>query len=321
MQRPKYRFNPQTLSFDAVRIPLRKRMAKVLIHFIMSLAFFVGLGYSFTFFVDTPNVKSLKRQNSELLLRYDLTSKQLNEMSEVLATIEARDNNIYRAIFESDTIPTTIRRGGYGGHEKYTHLHGTGHGEMVRGIALQLDMLTWRTYIQSRSFDDVTVLAKNMELLNECIPAIQPVSVKDFVCISDFFGLRRRHPVLGTTTFHSGIDFAGADGTPIHATGDGEVIAASYSFGGYGNQVVIDHGFGYQTRYAHLKKIKVAVGQKVKRTEVIALMGNTGQSTGTHLHYEVLIRNKAVDPLNYFNDMTEEDYEDMLKNASSQLLD
>lgn len=321
MQQDKYRFNQQTLQFDKVDVPLKKRLAKILIHFVLYFGIFIVLGYSFSFFIDTPSVKGLKRTNSELLLKYELTAKQLSEMGDALSDVEARDNNIYRAIFESDPIPSSIRRGGSGGHEHYSQFENVSNREELVTISRLLDELTWRSYIQSRSFDDVFILAKNKERMNECIPAIQPVSVKDFVRISDFFGMRKKHPVTGLTTFHYGIDFAGSTGTPIHSAGDGVVVSASYSFKGYGNQVIIDHGFGYKTRYAHLKKINVEVGQKVKRTEVIGLMGSTGQSTGPHLHYEVLVRNKPVNPLNYFNDMTEEDYENMLKNASSQFLD
>lgn len=321
MARTKYRFNQQTLSFDTIEIPFGKRVTKILIHFVLYFGIFIVLGYSFAFFIDTPKAKALKRLNSELLLKYDLTEKSLEHMNQLLTTIETRDNNIYRAIFESDSIPTSIRRGGYGGHETYQQFDGLSNGNLMRKTAKMLDEIAWRSYIQSRSFDDVAILAKNKERMNECIPAIQPVSVKDFVRISDFFGLRRKHPVTGLTTFHYGIDFAGTPGTPIHAVGDGVVICASYSFKGYGNQVIIDHGFGYKSRYAHLKSINVVEGQKVKRTEVIGLLGSSGQSTGPHLHYEVLLRNQAVNPLNYFNDMTEDDYEKMLKNASSQFLD
>lgn len=321
MSRAKYRFNPQTLSFDAVEVSLKKRLAKILIHFVLSCGIFIVLGYSFAFFIDTPKERSLQRINSELILKYELTEKSLEHMSQILSDIERHDNFIYRTIFEADTIPNTIRQGGYGGHERYTQFDGLTHGDLMRKTSRMLDGLAWRSYIQSRSFDDVVTLAKNKERMNECIPAIQPVSVKDFVRISDFFGLRRRHPVTGLTSFHRGLDFAGAPGTPIHATGDGIVIRASYSFDGYGNQVVIDHGFGYKTRYAHLQSINVTEGQKVKRTEVIGLMGSSGRSTGPHLHYEVLLRNTSVNPINYFNNMTEEDYENMLKNASSQFLD
>lgn len=280
----------------------------------------MGLGFAFTSFIDTPSVLALQRENADLLLNYELTRRQMDEMVDMMQELETRDNQLYRVIFESDPIPLSIRKGGYGGHEEY-NFGASEYADMLRHTSETLDELTWRAYIQSRSFDDVIALAKNKELLNECIPAIHPISVKDISRISDFFGPRKRHPVTGQVSFHHGLDFAGAIGTPIYATGDGVVESTSYSFGGYGNQVVVDHGFGYKTRYAHLHKISVEPGQKVKRAEEIGQLGNSGRSTGPHLHYEVIVRNKQVNPLNYFNNMSEEEYENMLKNASSQFLD
>ncbi|MBQ9471037.1 MAG: M23 family metallopeptidase [Bacteroidales bacterium] len=320
MAKTKFRYNPQTLTFDTVRVPLKRRIGRFLLGMSLASGVFVGLGYAFTSFIDTPGVMALKRENADLLLRYDLIRRQSGELSELLHHIERRDNQLYRVIFESDSIPASIRRGGYGGHEQY-NFGPSAHAEMLRQTSEQIDELAWRAYIQSRSFDDVVELAKNKVLLNECIPAIHPISVKDFSRISDFFGWRKKHPVTGVVAFHHGLDFAGKIGTPIYATGDGVVESTSYSFGGYGNQVVIDHGFGYKTRYAHLHKINVEPGQRVKRAEAIGQLGNSGRSTGPHLHYEVMVRGKHVNPLNYFNNMSEEEYEQMLQNASSQFLD
>lgn len=320
MAKTKFRYNPQTLTFDTIKVSVRQRIARAALALLVSGGIFVGLGFAFTSFIDTPSVMSLKRENANLLLSYELTRRQMGELMDMMQRIESHDNHLYRVIFESDSIPTSIRRGGYGGHEEY-NFGASEHSEMLQRTSEMLDELAWRAYIQSRSFDDVIDLAKNKVLLNECIPAIHPVSVKDFTRISDFFGLRKKHPVTGLVSFHHGLDFAGAIGTPIYATGDGVVESTSYSFGGYGNQVVIDHGFGYKTRYAHLHKINVEPGQKVKRAEVIGQLGNSGRSTGPHLHYEVMVRDKHVNPLNYFNNMSEEDYENMIKNASIQFLD
>ncbi|HPD95200.1 MAG: M23 family metallopeptidase [Bacteroidales bacterium] len=320
MARLKYRFNPHTLTFDVVTIPWYKRLAKIVIHLGFYAGVFIGLGYLFSLFYDTPIAQGLKRSNADYKLKYEMAYRQIGDLSDQLGDMEKRDNNIYRSIFESDPIPYSIRQGGRGGAERYADLRGLENGNVIVNTLTKLDELTWRAYIQSRSFDEVVELAKNKERLIECIPAIQPISVKNLVRISDFYGMRI-DPVFHRPSMHCGIDFAGPEGTPIYATGDGVVVEADYSFHGYGNEIIVDHGFGYKTRYAHLKKIEVKVGQKVKRAELIGLLGNTGKSTGPHLHYEVIHKNIPVNPINYFNNMTEEDYEAMLKNASSEFLD
>ncbi len=320
MAKIKYQFNPHTLSFDIIRIPFYKRLAKILIHLGFYLAIFFVLGYGFSIFVDTPIEQGLKRTNSEYLLKYELTIKQLNELNIMLAQMESRDNNIYRSIFETDSIPLSIRRGGYGGAEKYANLYGNSNSAVLIKTYRMLDEISWRSYIQSRSFDEVAEMAKNKERMIECVPAIQPISVKNLVRISDFYGFRK-DPMSRARTMHQGIDFAGPIGTPVYSTGDGVVIEADYSFSGYGNQVIVDHGFGYKTRYAHLHKINVKVGDKVERAEMVGSLGSSGKSTGPHLHYEVMVRNNPVNPINYFNDMTEDDYELMLDNYSSDFMD
>ena len=320
MAKIKYQFNPHTLSFDIVRIPFYKRLAKILIHIGLYSGIFIVLGYGFSIFVDTPIEQGLKRTNSEYLLKYELTVKQINEINAMLTQIESRDNNIYRSIFETDSIPLSIRRGGYGGVDKYVNLHGNSNSSVLIRTYKMLDEISWRSYIQSRSFDEVVEMAKNKERMIECVPAIQPISVKNLVRISDFYGFRK-DPMNRVRTMHHGIDFAGPIGTPVYSTGDGVIVEAGYAFSGYGNQVIVDHGFGYKTRYAHLHKVNVKVGDKVKRTEIVGTLGSSGKSTGPHLHYEVLIRNNPVNPINYFNDMTEDDYDMMVKNYSSQLLD
>lgn len=320
MAKIKYQFNPHTLSFDIIRIPFYKRLAKILIHIGLYSGIFIVLGYGFSIFVDTPIEQGLKRTNSEYLLKYELTVKQINEINAMLTQIESRDNNIYRSIFETDSIPLSIRRGGYGGVDKYVNLHGNSNSSVLIRTYKMLDEISWRSYIQSRSFDEVVEMAKNKERMIECVPAIQPISVKNLVRISDFYGFRK-DPMNRVRTMHHGIDFAGPIGTPVYSTGDGVIVEAGYAFSGYGNQVIVDHGFGYKTRYAHLHKVNVKVGDKVKRTEIVGTLGSSGKSTGPHLHYEVLIRNNPVNPINYFNDMTEDDYDMMVKNYSSQLLD
>jgi murein DD-endopeptidase MepM/ murein hydrolase activator NlpD len=240
----------------------------------------------------------------------------LNESDILLTEIQQRDNNIYRSIFEADTIPSSLRMGGLGGVSRYDELQWFSKSNLLIDIASKLDQVTWKTYIQSKSFDEVVGLAKNKEKMIVSIPAIQPVSVSDLNRISDYFG-SRWDPFTRKRKFHYGIDFAGPKGVPVYATGNGKVVSAEFSFFGYGNVVLIDHGFGYKSRYAHLQSIAVSSSDKVTRGQIIGYLGNSGRSTGPHLHYEVLHRNNAVDPLNYFNEMSPEEFDLMVNKANT----
>ncbi len=315
MSKTRYRLNPHTLTFEKITVPLHKVLANLGIRFLFSLvaATVIFLIYSSLF--STPKEKILKREQADLLVKYDLFQKRLMEMSEVLNDIQKRDNHLYRSIFEADTIPTSLRLGGVGGANHFKQFHDLMNAEVLINTSTLLDQLSWRAYVQSKSFDEVIDLARNMEQMVLSMPAIQPVSVRDLNRISALYGYRI-DPFTRTRKMHTGIDFAGTVGTPVYATGNGTVSAAHYSFFGYGKMVVIDHGFGYQTVYAHLDKIKVEVGQTVSRSEVIGTLGNSGRSTGPHLHYEVIYRGRTVDPLNFFSDLSAEEYEQMILNAS-----
>jgi murein DD-endopeptidase MepM/ murein hydrolase activator NlpD len=197
-------------------------------------------------------------------------------------------------------------------------LEGYDNSGVVINTFKRIDVLSKKIYVQSKSFDTVIELAKNKEKMNACIPAIQPVGLKDFARISDYFGARS-DPFTGKRTMHHGMDFTGPKGSDIFATGDGVVVTSGYTVHGYGNRVIIDHGYGYKTIYAHLNKIYVDEGQRVSRGDVIGALGNTGRSTGAHLHYEVKLNNRSVNPINYyFNDMSEEEYELMVAACSKR---
>jgi murein DD-endopeptidase MepM/ murein hydrolase activator NlpD len=316
MAKTKFRYNPHTLSFEPISIPFVKKLANVLIQFVLSLFVAVIVFFSYTYFFDTPKEKILQRENSELALKFELLGIKLEESVSILGEMQQRDNHIYRAIFEADTIPSSLRMGGIGGVDRYNNLSRFRNSGLLIDIATKLDQVTWKTYIQSKSFDEVIDLAKNKEKMIVSIPAIQPISYNDLNRISDYFG-GRRDPFTRERSFHQGIDFAGPIGVPIYAAGNGKVITAEFSFFGYGNVILIDHGFGYQTRYAHLKKIGVKVGDTVVRGQRIGSLGNSGRSTGPHLHYEVIYRNRTVDPLNYFNEMSPDEYEAMVGKVNS----
>ena len=234
-----------------------------------------------------------------------------------------RDDNIYRMILEADPIPSSVRRAGFGGSNRYVALDGYVNSEMVINTAKRIDIMTSQLYVQSKSFDELFEMAKNKSEMLSCIPAIMPVRGVDIYRISSHYG-QRTDPFYKVTKFHSGIDFSGPEGLGIYATGDGTIAKVEKNKGGYGNCIIVDHGYGYKTRYAHLKSIKVKKGEKVKRGQEIGTLGNTGKSTAPHLHYEVIKNNRAVNPINFFfNDITPEEYDKIIELSQypSQTLD
>ena len=312
MAKIKYRYNPHTLKFDVISHPLRKKIAKIAIHLVVNLTIAAILTYIYSIFLDTPKEKNMKRDIANIVLKYELFQKKIQEKDNQLNELIKRDNNIYRAIFEADSIPLSLREGGYGGTNRYKGFENYKNSEVLTKTFVLFDKLSWKAYIQSKSYDEIEDWARNKDKMNHCVPRIQPISSKN---ISAVFGIRL-DPFSGRPTMHYGIDFTGTIGTPVYVTGDGIVLEAEYTFNGYGKQILVDHGFGYKTRYAHLSKIIVKPGDRVKRGEVIGLLGNTGKSTGPHLHYEVIHRNTPTDPMNYFNDQTSEDFDNMIKNAT-----
>ena len=316
----RFHFNPDTLQFEQRVLSLKNRLLRVGGFLLLCSVVGVGSMLFYTQFFNTPRTQVLTRKGNDLRTQVKMLQTQVKSSMRLLAHIEKRDNFLYRTIFEADSIPLSVRQGGTGGTFPYAAFSAVEGGEDLRDLALNIDALSWRAYIQSRSFDEVTKLANEKERLMHCIPAIQPVSVRQLTRMSSTFGYRS-DPFNHRGKFHSGVDFTGALGTPIHSSGDGIVVTANNSSSGYGNQVIIDHGFGYKTRYAHMSKILVKEGERVKRGQVVGAMGSTGRSTGTHLHYEVLVKNQPVNPLLYFNDMNEEEYEEMLAHAETQELD
>lgn len=274
-------------------------------------------------FMKSPREKVLQNELEQYKLQYKIMNDRLDKVQKVLADVQDRDDNIYRVIFEAEPIPSEVRKAGFGGVDRYEHLQGLANSKIIVNTAKRLDEITSQLVVQSKSYDQVFKLAKDKEKLIASIPAIQPVDFHDLRRIGSLFGYRT-DPFYKVTKFHEGIDFTAAVGTPIYVTGDGVVSEAEYNSGGYGNKIVINHGYSYETVYAHLSKIKVKVGQRVKRGEIIGLMGNTGKSTAPHLHYEV---HKAGVPMNpiyfFFNDITPAEYQAMIELGSqpSQTLD
>ena len=265
---------------------------------------------------ESPEEAQLRKENADLKFHFDLLNKDLGSVQQMLEFIQDRDDNIYRVMLGSEPIPSTVRRAGFGGSDRYRELNGLSQEDLIRSNYEELDILKKQLYIQTKSYDEVVDLAKRKEEMLSSMPAIQPVSNKELKWLTSGFG-SRIDPIVRTRRNHPGVDYSMSIGSKVYATGDGIVSRVETKFSGYGKQIVIDHGFGYKTRYAHLNGFEVRKGQRVKRGELIGYTGNTGKSTGPHLHYEVLVNGLAVNPVYYmFRDFTAEEYEEILRLAS-----
>ena len=316
MAKVKYYYDTKTLSYKRIELNGLNKL-KRLFYFLFGSAF-VGLIMVIVFFqfFDSPKEKMLNREIDNLTTQFNIVDEKLKQVELVLDDIQDRDDNIYRVIFEADPIPSSIRKAGYGGVNRYAELKGYKNSELIIEAAKKVDQITKQLYIQSKSFDDIIELAKNKSDMLSAIPAIQPVSNKDLSRMASGYGYRI-HPIYKTRKLHTGMDFSAKSGTPIYATGDGKIYKVKKSRKGYGNHVVIDHGYGYRTLYAHMTKYIVRKGQKVKRGDVIGYVGSTGTSVAPHLHYEVHKDGKKINPVNfYYNDLNPEEYEKMLEICS-----
>jgi len=255
----------------------------------------------------------LKRQISEMSLNIELFNKQLDNIESVLSDMQQRDDNIYRTIFEAEPLNYSLREAGFGGSNRYKDLEKMENSEIVVNTARRLDVITRKVVIQSKSYDDLLKMAISKEKMLASIPNIQPISNKNLERTASGWGYRI-HPIYKIRKFHYGIDFTAPTGTDVYVTGDGFIEQIESSHRGYGNSLVIDHGYGVKTLYAHLDHFNVKQGQKVKRGEIIGFVGNTGLSTAPHLHYEVLHNGEKVNPINYFfNDLTADEYDRMIE--------
>lgn len=316
MPKTKYKFNHETLSFDRIRLGLRQTFLRLFGYFVASLLLAGIYGFIFMFIFDSPQEKVLKREIAQLTLQYDLMNREMENVEKVLVHLQETDDNLYRTIFETEPLPSSYRNGGIGGVNRYQELEGFSNSELVIETARKLDRIRKKIYVQSESFDELIAYAKEKEEMLSSIPAIQPISNKDLKRTASGFGYRI-HPIYKITKFHSGMDFTAPTGTDVFATGNGVIKEVKSARRELGNHIIIDHGFGFQTVYAHLDGFKVRVGQKVKRGDVIGFVGSTGLSTAPHLHYEVLVNGNHTDPaLYYFNDLTPEEYERMLEISS-----
>ncbi len=317
MRKVKYYYNTHTLRYEKLDTPLRVRLLQ-LIGFIAASIVTGLIIFAIAFrYIDSPKEKYLRQQNDDLTANYNVYMERLKQLELKMNEIEHRDNEVYRSIFGGDPIPDSARIKDIEKKSEVKLVASMGESELVKSIAEQLNNLAYRTAFQVKSFDEIAGLVKNKEKLLASTPSIQPVSNKNLNRVASGFGYRI-DPVYKDRRVHQGLDFTAPMGTPIYATADGRVKDAGFNTGGLGNRVVISHGFGYETVYGHMVRIKARVGENVKRGEVIGYVGNSGKSTGPHCHYEVHRKGIPVDPIYYFyNDLNDEQFNRILKLAAA----
>ena len=318
----KYKINPETLAMEQVESGLGYWLRQTGIYILGGIVLGVVFLYLFLVFFPSPREKQLLREKEALQSQMETLNRQVDQMQIVMTDLQQRDDNLYRVLFGAEPIPLNIRQGTQRKISYYEEIAQMTNSQLSADLSLKVDVLEKELYVQAKSYDEVLELAKTQEIRMENIPAIQPVLNKDLKRVASGYGVRI-DPVYHVRKFHQGMDFSAPTGTEIFATGNARVKFSGWKQG-YGNTVILDHGFGYETLYAHLFKSLVRKGQKVRRSDIIALVGNTGKSTGPHLHYEVRLHGKPVDPRNYyFYDLSPEEYDQMiqLSNNFGQMLD
>jgi murein DD-endopeptidase MepM/ murein hydrolase activator NlpD len=277
---------------------------------------FIIIALAYTF-LDSPKEKQLKREINSLSLQYKILQSRVKQMDVVMEDLQERDDNIYRVIFEANPIPLDVRKAGFGGVNRYKSLDNYDYSNLMIETTKKIDRLSKEIYVQSKSYDELAKVVNSKGKMMASIPAIQPIDSRKLRGAISGFGYRM-HPIYKIRKMHEGLDFAAPIGTPIYATGDGVIIAAGVERG-YGNRIMINHGYGYVTKYAHMSRFKVRGGARIKRGDIIGYVGNTGASTGPHCHYEVYKNGKPINPINFFfNDLSPSEYVTMLEIASRE---
>lgn len=317
MKKIKYFFNTHTLRFEKIEVPLRVRLLQLFGFIAASIITGVIIVIIMFQYIDSPKEKLLRQQNEAYKENYSLLQERIKQLELQMSELVNRDNDVYRSIFEADPIPDSARVKLMEAKKEVQLIQNLTNAALLENMVAQLNNLSLRMAYQTKSFSEITNMVKNKEQLLKAIPAIQPVNNKNLNRLASGFGYRV-DPLYKDYRLHAGLDFAAPSGTPIYATADGTVQIAGFNTDGYGNKVVINHGYGYQTLYGHMVRIKARAGQRVKRGEVIGYIGSTGKSTGPHCHYEVIKRGSKVDPVYYFyNDLTPAQFDRLLKAAAT----
>lgn len=320
MSKVKYYYDSETLAYKKIEHKKGRRLGIAFLGLlgVFLAGFMLLVIYLNIPMIETPKEKALKRELQNMQLQYGALNRKMDQIQDVLVNVEDRDNNIYRLYFEANPIPEEQRKAGFGGINRYKNLEGYDNSKLIIETNKRIDILTKQIVVQSKSLDEITVLAKEKEKLLTAIPAIQPVKNENLKRIASGYGWRS-DPFTKVKKFHNGMDFTAPRGTPIYATGDGKIERADNRATGYGNHIRVDHGYGYTSLYAHLYKFNVRVGQRVKRGDIIGFVGSTGRSEAPHLHYEIFKDGEHINPINfYYGNLTPEEFDLVLKKAQEE---
>lgn len=331
----KWVYNPDTLLYEPQNESKGLKILRICVLVIIApaLAALYFWLYTSVFGLELPKTAILRHKNAAYQAKLELLNRQMDVFEEAIVAIEERDDDVYRSIYGLGEIPLAVKTSGFGGMNRYSYLDEYGANSSLKSMVRRVDVLTKRFWLQSNALDEVGRLAKDAGDMIACVPSVPPIVPETGKYhLSSPFGYRT-DPVYGGGEYHSGQDIAAHRGTPVYATGDGVIEIAEFNFRGYGNEVLIDHGYGYKSHYAHLSTIEVAAGMKVRRGDKIGTVGNSGKSTGCHLHYEVIYRGSFMNPMSFMDmDMPVEEYKAMIagraeesvhgkRNSTSELLD
>ncbi len=317
MKKIKYFYNTNSLRYEKLETPLRVKLLRIFAFLAAAIVTAAIISFFAFRFVGSPNEKLLSLENERLQDKYHQLNDQVKVTQEQMSELVKRDNEVYRAIFEANPIPDSARARALAQEQEIARVENMRSADLVNSIINSLNNLGHYISAQKKSYNEIDNLLKNKEQLLVSTPAIQPVSNKDLTRVASGFGYRI-DPIYKTVKLHAGLDFAAPQGTPIYATANGTVTVAGNTGNGYGNHVVINHGYGYETLYGHMVKVKARAGQQIKRGEVIGYVGSTGKSTGPHCHYEVHKNGQKIDPVYFFyNDLSPEQYDLLLKRAAA----
>ncbi|MFQ3212511.1 MAG: hypothetical protein ACJAT1_000636 [Marivirga sp.] len=318
MARIKYYYDTETCRYERVKVSKWDILLNLLGFLSVASILAIGMWAIFNAYFDSPKEAQLKKENKELQFYYNMMESEVKNVQNVLSSLQERDDEVYRNIMGTEPIPSSIRQAGVGGAERYKNIIESDleREKLILDMMTDLDKVKKQMYIQTKSYDEILEMAENKEEMLASIPAIQPIPNKELKRLASGFGMRM-HPILKMVRMHEGCDFSAPRGTPIYATGDGEIARISSTYGGFGRLVVIDHGYGFITKYAHMDSFNVKRGDKVKRGDCIGFVGTSGTSTAPHLHYEIHKDGKPINPVHYFyQDVTDGEYEKLLELAA-----
>ena len=316
MSSKKYFLDLSDLQYKRVKLPWKNKLIRFTLGFLFSVVITLVYAVTINSMFGNPKEKLLSQEIESIKLQYSLMGREIDNSVRILDDLQQSDGSRYRPILDMDTIPSSFRNMGFGGVKRYEELEGYDNSGLMILYRTKIEEIRNRSTVQYESFIAIEEKKNEWKREMEYLPMISPVNV--IYRLGDGMKFREKHPVLGTPQWHHGQDFSTPYGTNVYATGSGTVIEAGWN-GGYGNSVVVDHGYGYRSTYGHLSKISVAVGLNIKRGDMIGLSGSTGTSSGPHLHYQIDLYGQHKNPLYYFNnDLTEEEYFEMIQTLTSQ---